>query len=104
MSLWRSGAIVYGAAVLCVNYKIIDSMHNYDLMGVLFPILSFVCYVLFFYLEQLPSLNVEQLIGIFPKAFGNPNTYLALIFVVVQVYALERVLEFFVKLIEDRKK
>jgi hypothetical protein len=93
-SLWSSGSVVYASAVIIANFKILDSMHRYDFLGVVWPILSILLYFLFFYVENLPFLGIDDLLGVFSNTMLHPYTYFALLFCVIQVYALNKILDF----------
>jgi hypothetical protein len=78
--LWSSGSATYAGAVIIVNFKILECMHRYDVLGVIWPIASILLYFAFFYVENLPFLDIDHLLGVFPKTMEHPYTYFALFF------------------------
>jgi hypothetical protein len=93
-SLWVSGCICYGGAIIVVNFKILDAFHIFDIIGFLLPILSIASYFLCFYIENLPILGIDDLLGIFSMTMSHPLVYFLYIFIIFQVYSLEKILTF----------
>ena len=107
-SLWRSGSIVYAGVVVIANLKILDQFHSYEPRAVTYILVSMLLYFLFFYLDNAPWWDNEQLIGVFKQTMTDGVAWLAMVWCAGMVYTVDRmvwiVIEWVEDAIEQRKK
>lgn len=83
LSLWPSGAVVYGAVVIVANIKLYNAYNNINVIGVVFVVLSIVLYFLIFLVETAKFLKIDSMMGIFDETMSHPITYMGLIFCIL---------------------
>ena len=91
LSLWPEGAIVYAGVVLIANHKLYLEFNYISFHGPLLIIISVLLYFGFVAFESIPAINFESTLGIFLPIFSSPLTYLALFFMVIVNYILDRI-------------
>ena len=80
-SLYTSGHLAYGLAVLVVNLHLLNSMPSHHPFGLFLLLGSAVIYWAWLYLENLFT-YFKEVFGIFNYIMNHPITYLLILFVI----------------------
>lgn len=83
-----SGAIVYGAVILIVNMKMLESFNSFTGWGEVLIFLSTLSYFFVFWAENKWE-SVPVLYGIFMPVMTDPTTYFALFLCGASVYTID---------------
>jgi hypothetical protein len=103
LSLFPDGAIVYAGVVLIANHKLFLEFNYVSYHGPILLIISVLLYFGFLAFESIPAINFDSTLGIFGPIFSSPQTYFALILVVLISYMLDRLIWYILTTFEEKE-
>lgn len=89
--------------VLIVNQKLLINSYIYHVLGIVLIVLSVASFFVILFIETLPFLQFDSVIGIFTPTMIHPMTWLGVFFVVWVNYALDKIFDLIGHFLDSRE-